>query len=254
MADQYDPKSCSALEKPYYKPIEAALRWCNLIQHEVTILQATADSLLPSIGAFPQWPCLRANAEKIYDAIINEELPHGRDGRTVAKGDHVAKERLTIRHSDLKAWMIKNYPDQKPKFLFDEIERSTHSAINADAFRALQADRDALKARIEKAETWAKDIKEKYNLLERERDSLKDIVEKSYKPSERAETTYLNIIGGLLDLMLGKSPSGQKLSVYENQAAIISALLGYHEGKAGIAARTLDDKFAAANRSLKSSR
>lgn len=251
MVDQYDPKSCSALEKPYYKPIEAALRWCNLIQHEVNILQTTGNSLLPSIGAFPQWPCLRANAEKIYDAIINEELPHGRDGRTVDKGDHVAKERLTIRHSDLKAWMIKNYPDQKPKFLFDEIERTTHSAINADTFRTLQADRDALKAKLEKAEISVKEIKSKYNDLERERDSLKTIVDKAYQPGERAETTYLNIIGALLDLMLGKSPAGQKQSIYDSQSAIISALLAYHEGKPGIAARTLEDKFAAANRNLK---
>ncbi|RBL87878.1 hypothetical protein DDE05_00435 [Streptomyces cavourensis] len=36
--------------------------------------------------------------------------------------------------------------------MFDEIERTTHTAINADSFRALQAERDALKARIEKAE------------------------------------------------------------------------------------------------------
>ncbi len=98
MADGYNEKSCSALEKPYYKPIEVALRWCNLIQHEEDILRATGNALFPDIGAFPQWPCLRANAEKIYDAIQNEGLPHGRDGSTVTPGDHVAKERLTIQH------------------------------------------------------------------------------------------------------------------------------------------------------------
>ncbi len=65
MADGYNEKSCSALEKPYYKPIEAALRWCNLIQHEEDILRATGDALFPGIGAFPQWHCLRANAEHI---------------------------------------------------------------------------------------------------------------------------------------------------------------------------------------------
>lgn len=95
--DGYNAKSCSALEKPYYKPIEAALRWCNLINHEIEILRGTGNELFPGIGVFPQWPCLRANAEKIYDAILNGGLPHGRDGRTVIHGDHVAKERLTTQ-------------------------------------------------------------------------------------------------------------------------------------------------------------
>lgn len=53
----YDSKSCSALEKPYYKPIEAALRWCNLIAHESHILQVTGEALFPPASAFPQWPC-----------------------------------------------------------------------------------------------------------------------------------------------------------------------------------------------------
>lgn len=66
----------------------------------------------------------------------------------------------------------------------------------------------------------------------------------------RAELTYLNIIGGLLELMLGKTPSGKSQSAYEDQAAIISALLVHHKGKSGIAKRTLEEKFAAAKRSL----
>jgi hypothetical protein len=73
------------------------------------------------------------------------------------------------------------------------------------------------------------------------------------KPSvldTRAETTYLNIIGGLLDLMLGKTPAGKAQSVYDNQAAVINALLAHYEGKPGVARRTLEEKFAAAKRSL----
>ncbi|WP_334159761.1 ATP-binding protein [Achromobacter insolitus] len=148
----YDAKSCNALEKPYYRPIEAALRWCGLIDQEALILTTVGDDLVPGPAMFPRWPCLRANAERILEATLNNELPYGRDGRTVSAGDQVAKHRITIRHSDLKFWMESFYPGQKPAFLFDEIERTTHAAINADSFRALQAERDALKARIEKAE------------------------------------------------------------------------------------------------------
>jgi len=246
----YNTKSCNALQKPYYSPVEAAIRWCGLIAHESMILASCANNpTVVPVSAFPQWPCLRANAEKILDALINGEVPKGRDGRSVPSDEHVAPARLTVRHTDLRAWMATHYPDQKPDFLFDETERNTHSAINADAFRALQADRDALKARIEKAEEWAKSIIAERNALLGERDSLRAMVD---KVNTTTETTYLNIIGGLLSLMLGKSPKGEKLSVYESQSAIISAMLAYHEGKPGIAARTMEDKFAAANRSIKS--
>lgn len=47
--DEYNEKSCNALEKPYYKPIEAALRWCNLIKFESEILNAIGNDLLPEI-------------------------------------------------------------------------------------------------------------------------------------------------------------------------------------------------------------
>lgn len=50
--DNYDTKSCNALEKPYYQPIEAALRWCGLALHEVAILKATGDNVLPRLVPF----------------------------------------------------------------------------------------------------------------------------------------------------------------------------------------------------------
>jgi len=79
------------------------------------------------------------------------------------------------------------------------------------------------------------------------------MVEKMRQPNVRAETTYLNIIGGLLSLMLGKSPAGVAQSVFQNQAAIISALLAHHGDKPGIADSTLENKFAEANRSIRAS-
>jgi hypothetical protein len=136
--------------------------------------------------------------------------------------------------------------------LFDEIERSTHSAINAESFRALQADRDALKARLDKAAEAFRALKQEKNALESERDSLRAMVEKTTSPGNRAETTYLNIIGGLLGLMLGKSPAGVPQSVFATQAAIISAMLGHYSGKPGISDTTLEAKFADAKRSLRS--
>jgi hypothetical protein len=123
----------------------------------------------------------------------------------------------------------------------------------ADTFRALQADRDALKARIDKATEMYRTVKQERDDLESERNSLRAMVDKQAAPGERAETTYLNIVGGLLALLTGKTTVGEPQSVFASQAAVISALLAHHEGKPGISARTLEDKFAEAKRTLVSS-
>lgn len=73
-------------------------------------------------------------------------------------------------------------------------------------------------------------------------------IEKSIAPRER--NTLLNIIGGLLGLMLSKTPAGKSQSVFKDQAAIIAALLVHYPNKTGISQRTLDGNFAAANRML----
>lgn len=184
----YNPKSCNALEKPFYTPLEAALRWCGLIAHEADILGRCVGEPIPPVGAFPQWRCLRPNAEKIMDAILNHELPYGRDGRSVPRGEQVNKARLTVRHTDLKAWMAQHYPDQTPPFLFDEIERTTHAKITVEAWQALQAERDALKARVEKAEALYRD---KWSKLEAEAKKQAD------EPSPKSRNAYLRTITAL---------------------------------------------------------
>ena len=68
--------------------------------------------------------------------------------------------------------------------------------------------------------------------------------------NSRKERTYQNIIGGLLELLLGRTPSNQPQSVFQNQAAIINALLAHFEKIPGISKRTLEDRFAAARRNL----
>src|SRR5690606_41625220 len=61
--------------KTYFRPLEAALRSCNLSAHEEQILAEAAQS--PTCQPHPcflRWPCLRANTEKILDAIHNGEI------------------------------------------------------------------------------------------------------------------------------------------------------------------------------------
>ncbi|HCK3133827.1 TPA: protein kinase [Salmonella enterica subsp. enterica serovar Ruiru] len=248
----YNTKSCSSLEKAYYTPLEAALRWCNLISHEVMILTKVGDSILPGVKDFPQWPCLRINAEKILYAIQNDEIPYGRDGKTVPSGEIVAKHRLTVTHNDLRLWMVKYYPSQKPSFLFDVVEQQLHAGITVDAYQTLQSENKRLNIRLSNAVKTFQQQKHEISELQGERDSLRQMVNNSVQNIDgRSETTYLNIIGGLLNLMLGTSLGGQKQSVFENQGAIISAMLAHFEGMPGISVRTLEGKFSEANKSLK---
>jgi hypothetical protein len=68
--------------------------------------------------------------------------------------------------------------------------------------------------------------------------------------SSRERETLLNITGGLLGLLLDRTPAGKPQSVFDSQAAVIDALIAHYEGRPGIAKRTLEDKLAQAKRSL----
>lgn len=130
--------------------------------------RATPVSLTNEYGKHvlrhPSIRCLEPRCRVLQDAIDQGKLKVGRDGGQsflVSGSGHVAYSRRTLKREDLKAWIAETFPTDKPAFLFDEIERNTHTAINADAFRALQADRDALQTRLDKANAWAVDAKQK---------------------------------------------------------------------------------------------
>lgn len=238
----YDPNSCNALEKPFYTPLEAAIRWCGLINHEETILlnMELISGPVPPVGIFPQWPCLRANTEIIMYAMEGGDLPYGRDGKAVDKGDHVAPNRRTVRHTDLKGWMLKHYPDKKPSFLFDEIERTTHTGITIEAFQTLQADRDALQVRINKAEALYRD---NWSKLEAE---AKNWQEKYEQAISEAKPSHLLTIAALLELQMEAVAQARPA---RNQAAIITTITEKFKVH-GLGKRNLDDIFADANKAM----
>jgi hypothetical protein len=63
--------------KVFYRPIDAALRRCNLIHYETQIVQAAWSRPEETAALCPQWPGLCATTEKIYDAVRNGDLPYG---------------------------------------------------------------------------------------------------------------------------------------------------------------------------------
>jgi hypothetical protein len=242
----------AVLHKVFYRPIEAAVRWGGLVRSEAHILAVIGDRRMPEAYEFPRWPQLRLNVERIFDAMANRELPYGKAGLTCDDPSLIDDPGVTVRHVDLKAWMSRYYPDQKPAFLFDFAERSLHSGFNIEVAQILMMDREALKIQLAERE-------KAFALVEAQCRQLIDaskaqrIRGEHGEPGPRSEATYLSIVGGLLTLLLGKSPSGMPYSSFQTTESVISALLAHHGNRPGISERTLSSKFAAAKRHIASS-
>ena len=243
----YDCADVRAYHTHYPIPVAAAL-WCGVPPRQVDDILKQCMQVGRAIYAHSTVPCIEPRCRAMHEAIEAGDLECRRDGRCVSPEDHVAPERRTVSREALKAWIARAFPASKPPFLFDEVERNTHSAINADSYRVLKAAHDAKETLLEQANERLRNLAEEKGEMESKLLALRSIVERSNAPSERAETTYLNIIGAQLGFLLGKSPGGRPYSVFESQAAVISALLGSYPDRAGIAARTLEEKFAQAKR------
>lgn len=141
------------------------------------------------------------------------------------------------------------FPSEKPKLIFDDMERNTHTSITTEAYLTLIADRDHLKTRISNAENIYREQITKINKLKEENVKLKNL-STTNSIGDRLENTYLNIIGGLVNLMLSETPNGRKISVYNSQSDIINALVAHYPNKKGLSQRNLEGKFSQSNLNL----
>ncbi len=248
----YGPNSFNSCAKLFYRPIEAVIRWCGLMDYEAKILELAWDSPERLITAFPQWPCLYKNLEIVLDAIRNQELRYGALGTTVAPGTPVDCKLLTIRHSDLKAWILHHYPDQRPSFLFHPI--ATDEAIRYDTYLILQADREALQVQLKVTEARLQELMDELTAAGLERESLRSLAENKKGVSEHSKASFLNIIGALVETMLGSSEAGRRHSIFNSQASIVDSITAHYGDVPGLGKRTLDEKLAAARRSLAQAR
>lgn len=235
-------------QKVFYRPIEAAVRWSGLVRHESMILQVLGTKAIPGPGDFPRWPALRLSAERIYDGLANADLPYGKNGITCSGEVSIDDPNLTVRHVDLKEWMTRFYPDHRPRFLFDRHERSMHPGVSLEAVQALLADREALKVELAGKGKVVMTLQSQLEALRAERNAL--IKNTPGSLSTRSESTYLNIVGGLVNLMVGQSPGGIPYSSFRTVDSVISALVAHNAGRPGMSERTLWAKFTLAKRHL----
>lgn len=101
------------------------------------------------------------------------------------------------------------------------------------------------------------DLERKSLILEEENDTLKLALYESYiqqespKPIAPKQTnSYLNVIGALLGLLLGKSSNGKPYSSFNSQQSIIDAIHANFGEQDGLSKRNLEDKFSLAKRNL----
>jgi hypothetical protein len=230
----------------YYRPIDAAIRWAGLFRFREDILAGVRSRTLPATLDCPHCNELRLYSDRIYDAIFHGELPYGQNGITMHDESLWDSPDLTIRHVDLKRWMLHTYPEQRPPFLFSRSERIAHPVITIEAGRALLVEREVLKSQLDLCRHQLRTLQEQMK--------KQDAPVASCAPcplSDRSESTYLNVIGAMLDVMLGRTPSGVPYSRFTSQEAVISALIAHHGSLMGITERTLQSKFAQARRKLR---
>jgi len=260
MQKPWETDNCESMKAHYrvYSIPQAAALWCGVPENQIARIVEEATALSSSgfgrsVWTHPAVPCLAPRSRAIAEAIENGSLPHGReDGKTVSD-DHVAYERRCFFGRDLKKWMEKSFPNEKPAFLFDDIERSTHTAISADAYRSLKAEHDKLEKRLENTTRGYKKLRGEKNAIESERDSLKSMVEKMGTPGERAESTYQNIIAALLDCIAGNLPNIEKHPSFPSEAKLIDAIDDHFRGYKGLSKSNLSRKFPEAKKALQHS-
>ena len=177
--------NCEVMKALYavYSVPQAAALWCGIKEDNIDEILVNAEAISGTgvgrgIFRHPYIECLEPRTRAITEAIESCELLHGReDGSPVNAGDHVAYERRHVLGRYLKEWMEKALPNEKPAFLFDDIERSSHASISQDAYRTLKAEHDKLEKRLENAKGEYKKLREAKESIESERNSLRSIVE-----------------------------------------------------------------------------
>ncbi|UFH29303.1 hypothetical protein [Pseudomonas sp. CIP-10] len=230
-----------------YHPIDAAILWCDLSEHENEILQIDLSQPGSLRKHFPQWPNLHDHVECICDAILSGELPATYLGHPITSDSHVNRVYYSIRRADLLVWFVRNHPDQKPAFLFSQ--NVDHSeCVSLDAHLAKQAELDFAMHTLEQLQQTYAVAADEMAALSTLNDKLKARLDSLGIPSETSEAMHDKLIGAMLATTLGKDQYGKMQSIYPSQAALVQAILLRFPGVDGLSKSTIDRRFADARR------
>ncbi|MEJ5861859.1 hypothetical protein [Pseudomonas farsensis] len=248
MDDQYG--GCIMVShKNFYRPIEVAILWSGLADHEKEIVKQTLTRPDDLLKLFPHWPSLQTYSERIYDAIACHQLPATYLNRPITSDTEFEKAYLSIRHSDLRIWVECYYPDDKPIFLFGNETDHSH-CISIGAHLALKAELEASDRELQKTR---KNLENLHANSAQQRENPESPQPQTGTPGsylEQSNSILYVIIGALLDVSIGKSDDGKVQSIYSTQTILVETVTNRFSNVQGLSKRTLDRKFAEARRHL----
>lgn len=235
--------------KLFYTPIEAALRWCDLLEYEHRILEAKwlyADQLLT---LFPQWPCLATHVGLILDAVRHGEL-RSYQSELLTTIEYRGTPSFRIRHGELKAWMSLYHPDERPPYLFTR-SADAEGSVKWGHYLKVKSERDALESLYGQVSESHKNVSLKLAELTAEVDRLYPSASIQSQINPRSEGGLLDVIGALLKLLLSEHPLKKRPAFFASQDAIVTAIQQQYPDHPGFKKRTLDQRFADANKRFK---
>jgi hypothetical protein len=235
--------------KSSYHPIEAAILWCDLTDHEDEILQVDLSHPGNLLKHFPQWPLLHRLTECIYDAIGCGDLTATYLGCPITSVSQVHREYCCITRADLLVWLVRNFPDQKPAFLRSP-NRDHAECISLTAYLVQKADLEASHRIIERMSQELTATTEKAAALMKINKELSERLEAFGIPPTASEGFHKTLVGAVLEVTLGKSKNGVVQSIYPSQAALVEAITERFPGVSGLSKHTIDRRFADARRHL----
>jgi hypothetical protein len=248
---------CRQCSDPHFKllytPVEAALRWCGLQAHEHQIRQSKWLYAEQLFKTFPQWPCLATHVAMILDAIQHGELSAQPPDLFSGADGNPGPGSLRIRHGDLKAWMSLYHPDQKPPFLF-AFAADAEGSVKWGHYLVLKGDRDTLQVLCERLTKAHAEASQQLADLSVELEQLRVSASDDKPIDARTEGGWLDLVGVMLRLLLDPDPTDKKRPFFASQDAIVSAIQEQFAEHPGLGKRTLDQRFADANKRFKRSR
>ena len=212
-----EKSSCLAFGARILTPADRGGRpSAGLLRFEPRILETLGPRAMPepNEAAFPRWPLLRLFSERIFDALAHDELSYGKAGMAQEPQRPALDDpALIVRHVDLKAWMSHYYPVSGLHSCSTASSAELHPSVSVAMLNVLLADREAAKLQLagQLAQLHAA-LKAQHEALAKEHASSIREGDAS-EPGLRSESTYLNIIGGLLTLAVGQVPRGLCLLV-----------------------------------------
>ena len=187
-------------------------------------------------------------AKRLAHAVETGTLQTVEVGRDI--DDRIIPAKTWVNASDLTAWLEARSVELGEIFYTDYLDVEVEIAQLVARF--VQAERYRRSVSKAEGETNAEILFLQHQVLQME-EQLGELQSRLKSPSsvsDRQQSAYLRIIGALLGLLLGRSPSGQPFSKFESQQAVIDAIHGHFGERAGLSKRNLEDKFAQGKRLL----